>query len=294
MVDSTSIRVSQAAARAPSPALSKDDSMEETPKAVVKTAECPNCEQHLAYETTEVCREWIIGFRPHVWIAGVLTLGVSALLAPVPFGLMSQVEYLVALISIIVGLGLADLAQSFRELIRPGLDVKWDGLPLAWSAFVFFLTIILWWEGFGVLKGASDAGTAGPVFLVYLLFFLILYLCCAFALPDPDWRSSEPPSSSGPAGSSGLAVDLEAFYFSPEHRRWFFGLLTALFTAGGAFGQVIMSGGIWERLDRVLGIGILATAFAVPIFTGRRWAHWTAVAVVIVITFRIIVLQIIF
>jgi hypothetical protein len=44
---------------------------------------------------------------------------------------MSQLEYLVALISIIVGLGLTDLAQSFRELIRPGHSVRWDGLPLA-------------------------------------------------------------------------------------------------------------------------------------------------------------------
>lgn len=120
---------------------------------------------------------------------------------------MSQVEYLVALVSIIVGLGLADLAQSFRELIRPGLDVKWDGLPLAWSAFVFLTTLLVWWNGFGVLVGASSAGAAGPTFLTYLLVFFILYLCCAFALPDPDWEGS-------PAGSE-KGVDLGRF-ISPQ------------------------------------------------------------------------------
>jgi hypothetical protein len=34
---------------------------------------------------------------------------------------MSQLEYLIALISIIVGLGVTDLAQSVRELVRPTL-----------------------------------------------------------------------------------------------------------------------------------------------------------------------------
>jgi hypothetical protein len=65
---------------------------------------------------------------------------------------VSQLEYLVALISIIVGLGLTDLAQSFRELIRPGHAVKWDGLPLAWAVFTFLLTILLWWQGFAALE----------------------------------------------------------------------------------------------------------------------------------------------
>ena len=32
---------------------------------------------------------------------------------------MSQLEYLIALISIIVGLGVTDLAQSVREWVRP-------------------------------------------------------------------------------------------------------------------------------------------------------------------------------
>jgi apolipoprotein N-acyltransferase len=104
---------------------------------------------------------------------------------------MTQLEYLVALISIIVGLGLTELAQSVRELIRPGHPVRWDGLPLAWSAFVFLFTILLWWNGFFVLKEREEAG---PIFLSYLLVFFLLYLCCAFVLPDPDWEEGAPPS----------------------------------------------------------------------------------------------------
>jgi hypothetical protein len=195
---------------------------------------------------------------------------------------VSQLEYLVALISIIVGLGLTDLAQSFRELIRPGHSVKWDGLPLAWSALVFVMTILLWWQGFMVLEEPVAAGGAGPFFLTFLLFFLILYLCCAFALPDPDWArsssGSEPAGSSTPTGSSKHEVDLEAFYFSQGHRRWFFGLLIGFWVALLVADQLTFeSGGPAQRLRSVLPVVGLCAITAIPILTDRRWAHWIVV-----------------
>jgi hypothetical protein len=183
---------------------------------------------------------------------------------------MSQLEYLVALISIIVGLGLTDLAQSFRELIRPGHPVRWDGLPLAWSALVFLMIILTWWQGFRILKDPSLGDGGGPLFLAYLLFFLLLYLCCAFALPDPDWERS--------SGDSEHGIDLEAFYFSTGHRRWFFGLLIGFWVAAGIVNQLsFVSGGAIQRLNLALPIGGTAALTAVPIVTDRRWAHWVVV-----------------
>jgi hypothetical protein len=138
--------------------------------------------------------------------------------------------------------------------------------------FVFFMTLLVWWNGFGVLEGASSADAAGPTFLTYLLLFFILYLCCAFALPDPDWEGS-------PAGSE-KGVDLEAFYFSPEHRRWFFGLLIGFLIVVGVVNQATIEGNsISGRLASALPVGALAATIAIPIFTDRRWAHWGAAAV---------------
>jgi hypothetical protein len=197
---------------------------------------------------------------------------------------MSQLEYLVALISIIVGLGLTDLAQSVRELIRPGYTVKWDGLPLAWSVFVFLMTILLWWQGFAALKEPDIGGGAGPFFLSFLLYFLILYLCCAFALPDPDWErasvGSGPAGATNPAGPAERGVDLEAFYFSTGHRRWFFGLLIGFWVALMVADQLTFeSGGPAQRLRSVLPVLGLCAITAIPILTDRRWAHWVVVAV---------------
>ncbi|MFO8099644.1 MAG: hypothetical protein R6T83_08515, partial [Salinibacter sp.] len=44
---------------------------------------------------------------------------------------MSQLEYLVAILSIIVGLALTDLARSLREPVRPDRTVRWNWLPSA-------------------------------------------------------------------------------------------------------------------------------------------------------------------
>ncbi|MEF8939487.1 MAG: hypothetical protein V5A22_06545, partial [Salinivenus sp.] len=134
---------------------------------------------------------------------------------------MSQLEYLIALISIIVGLGFTDLAQSLRELVRPSRPVKWHWLPLLWVANIFLIVLQLWWVSFDVLQSAVFGRALA--FLPYLLLFVGLYLACAFALPDLRWGPSTSASSPESTGNDGL--DLEAFYFSEEHRRWFFGTL---------------------------------------------------------------------
>ncbi len=72
------------------------------------------------------------------------------------------------------------------------------------------------------------------------------------------------------AGSSEWGVDLEAFYFSKQHRRWFFGLLIGLVVMLGAVNEISFGEG---------GIAAgFALPLAIPIGTDRRWAHWIAAA----------------
>jgi hypothetical protein len=142
---------------------------------------------------------------------------------------MSQLEYLIALVSIIVGLALADLAGSFRELVRPRRTVRWHWLPLTWAGIVLLILVQLWWISFGTLQQAVFGQAIA--FLPYLMSFLVLYLACAFALPDPDCRPECAPEKQSAGERSAVpegALDMEAFYFSATHRRWFFGALIAL------------------------------------------------------------------
>jgi len=190
---------------------------------------------------------------------------------------MTQLEYLIALVSIIVGLGLTDLARSLRELVRPGRTVHWHWLPLTWAAIAFLVIVQIWWQSFGFLQ--NEALSHAAVFVPVLLGFLLLYLICAFALPDPDRTLFGDDVAPQPDAPGRRVLDLEAFYFSPAHRRWFFGAFIGLLVASQLFnvaawsvrGDQLMT---TVRLVRNVGVNlILASLLGGLIFTNRRWVH---------------------
>lgn len=191
---------------------------------------------------------------------------------------MSQLEYLIALVSIIVGLALADLARSFRELVRPRRAVRWHWLPLTWTAVILLIVVQLWWLSFEVLQQTVFSRAA--VFLPYLMAFLVLYLACAFALPDPECRPDCAPVKNGglaPGEVPTEALDMEAFYFSPVHRRWFFGALIALIVIGQvtSFGPSVVFG---KATTADLGVTVTANVstaalLSALIVTDRKWVH---------------------
>ena len=186
---------------------------------------------------------------------------------------MSQLEYLIALISIIVGLGFTDLAQSLRELVRPSRSVEWHWLPLLWTANIFLIALQLWWASFDVLQ--LEIFGRALAFLPYLLLFVGLYLASAFALPDLRWGPSTSASSPGAEGNDGL--DLEAFYFSEEHRRWFFGTLIGVTFLGQIISlPLLLAQGTLTLLQAGIMFGqnaLVAALLAVLILTTRWWVH---------------------
>ena len=192
---------------------------------------------------------------------------------------MSQLEYLIALISIIVGLGITDLAQSVRELVRPSRAVDWHYLPVLWVGNVVLILLQFWWASFNLLQ--EPAFGRPLVFLPYLLTFVGLYLACAFALPDLDWNQNE-RGGHPPAQGGREALDLEAFYFSAEHRQWFFGTLIALVLLGQAFTvSVYVLRGVddLQQLFETLGFNLgLAILLGLLVTSDREWVH-AAVAI---------------
>jgi hypothetical protein len=191
---------------------------------------------------------------------------------------MSQLEYLLPLVSIIIGLGLADLAQSVRELIRPERAVRWHWLPVLWVIIALLLVLQIWWTASDILR--AEAFGEVLVFLPYLLNILGLYLLCAFALPDPDWTAGtweEDSQSHDAPRSSSTVLDLKAFYFSSSHRRWFFGTLVAI----TVLFEIISFSFLLVEADQVLFevarrrwpvLGLVA-GLAALIATDRWWVH---------------------
>jgi peptidoglycan/LPS O-acetylase OafA/YrhL len=180
---------------------------------------------------------------------------------------MSQLEHLITLLSIILGLGLTDLAQSLRNLVRPVPPVRWHWLPLLWVVFALLLVINIWWGAYDLLQ--ADIWANPVAFLLVVLMGLCLYLVCAFALPDVQWESpAAEPSSTGSAG-----LDLEAFYFSDGHRRWFFGTLIVLFViafVGNIVGASLKETAIVQ--NALLNLAVVGV-YGLLIVTQRKAVH---------------------
>lgn len=151
------------------------------------------------------------------------------------------------------------------------------------------LVVQLWWDSFGSLQ--KELFGDALAFLPYLLIYLVLYLACSFALPDPTWEApaSSPGAASNAARSSstGELLDLEAFYFSTSHRRGVFGMLIVLPVLGqlvGIFFPLLQEGVSTDPVSEALVVGVNLTLVALIaglIASDRWWIH----AIVTVLTF---------
>lgn len=174
---------------------------------------------------------------------------------------MQAFEYIVALVSILLGLALADIASSLHRLLRARGRVRWDWhAPLA-AVILVLLVLDVWW-GMRQLERAGTTMTIG-LFLPLLCALFTFFLLAAAALPD------EVPAD---------GLDLRAYYF--EQRRYFWTLF-ALFVALAMFHVGLMSYQLIAETPRVLTrlalnlvpnfvIVLLAVSLAM---VGRAWWH---------------------
>ena len=182
---------------------------------------------------------------------------------------MDHAVYIRGLLSVLVGLSLSTLVQSFHRLFRISSRVKWSWIPVAWGLISTLMVVQVWWAYFTIHQ--SPVWLNLFAFLLPLSVFIVLFLICASALPDakaiPD---------------TGL-VDLEALYFG--QRRYFFGLWAVLLVQAIAVSW-IASGGVAfgiEEVFRLLGIAAGATLA----LSDRRLVHavGTILAAAFLLTF---------
>lgn len=120
---------------------------------------------------------------------------------------MTPFEYLAVLISIVLGLGLAELLSGVQRLAHARGRIRFHWLPLTWSGLVFVILVQWWWAAFGFRARAEWNFFS---FMLVLLVPVLLYLAAALVLPTED---------------GGDSYDLEAHYFGIH--RLFFAVLGA-------------------------------------------------------------------
>lgn len=72
---------------------------------------------------------------------------------------MDRFEYLIGLVSLIVGLGLADLATSLHRLIKQRTRTRWDGQTLATAALAAFTLIWIWYNVWDLRRFPGSAAS---------------------------------------------------------------------------------------------------------------------------------------
>ena len=182
---------------------------------------------------------------------------------------MTPFEHLAVLISIVLGLGLAQLLTSVHRLVQARRRVTFHWLPLLWAGLLFVTQIEWWWASFEMRR---DTVWNFFYFLFVLLSPVSLYLAAAFALPEIEPDATQ-------------RYDLRAYYY--DNRSWFFGVLAAN-PALDALRRA-SQGGSWR--DFGAWSNVVAAVLLVSLAVSRRPAHHAVVTLFVAALFGVFIVS---
>lgn len=165
---------------------------------------------------------------------------------------MTPFEHLSVLISIVLGLGIAQLLTNIQRIAQAGSRVRVYWLSVVWTVLIFVAQVEWWWSSFSFRDLPLESWT-----FFYFLFILLspvsLFLAAAFVLPEV------PP---------GGGADLRDHYY--RTRGWFFSMAAAgpVFDAArrGLTAGTLDDLGVTSNLAAAILVGSLAVG-------DREWHH---------------------
>jgi len=180
---------------------------------------------------------------------------------------MGPFDYAVGLISIIVGLALADVASSLHKLLRRRHSVRWDGRVILSVAYVLLKITGMWFAVWSI-RGVKEV-LWFPFYLSLFLEFMLLFLVCAACLPDEEAEGR----------------DLAAFY--QNNRRYLWSLF-ALFQISYFLHWIYFVGIRVDRHELLLRGADTMAPLAIYLLLATiqsRWLHYVGLALLLVFIF---------
>jgi hypothetical protein len=160
-------------------------------------------------------------------------------------------NYLSVLISIILGLAVAQVLQGIRGLVLTRSNVKLYTPTIIWTGMALLIPIHEWWASFSMHQRASWNFLG---LLTVVLQATSIYMIAALILPDAKGDST---------------VDLREHYFA--HRHWFFGAVLS-----NVVFSLLKELVLYERLPHPLNLGFHLAFGAIAIsamLVRREWLH---------------------
>jgi hypothetical protein len=170
---------------------------------------------------------------------------------------MDITEYWATLVSIIIGLGVADLLVNFHRLIHDRKRVHWDPLPLLWAGITLLLLFNHWWAVAMNLDGSRDATVVGE-FVLLAISPILLFLLCASVLPR-----------SVPAQGH---LDMRTEW--TETRRVFLFIFWLRQICTGVTAIVAAGGFVWDQA--MIARLVIWTLLGASLLTASRRVEWVA------------------
>jgi hypothetical protein len=128
-------------------------------------------------------------------------------------------EYILVLLSIVVGLGMTQLLSGAAEILQRSHGSRPYWIHTAWMANLFVTIIHFWWWEFRLTQ--IQTWTFVPYAFV-VCYAVLVYLLVAFLMPQPI----------------GATTNLKEYYYS--HRKWFFGTMALIQVLD--FGDTLVKG----------------------------------------------------
>jgi hypothetical protein len=171
---------------------------------------------------------------------------------------MTGFEYALALLSVLIGLTLTEIATDLHRLVRRGRAVRWDGRVVLSTALAIEVTVRMWFTFWRVKE--VEAVVLFPFYLSMFVEMMILFMVGASCLPE------EPP----PDG------DLGAYYERNSRTLW---TLFAVFQASYV-GYALY----FNRGKPLLPWGIILLPLALYVLLAavrKKWLHYAAPAAIL-------------
>ena len=164
---------------------------------------------------------------------------------------MESFNYLSVLISIILGLAIAQVLQGVRGLVLTRSKVKLYTPTIIWTGMALLIPIHEWWASFSMHQRASWNFLG---LLTVILQATSIYMIAALILPDAKGDTT---------------VDLREHYFA--HRHWFFGAVLS-----SVVFSLLKELLLYDRLPHPLNLsfqlafGVIAI---IAMLVRREWLH---------------------
>src|SRR4029077_5526672 len=136
---------------------------------------------------------------------------------------MTLSEYILVLISIVVGLGMTHLLSGAADIVQHAKTVRPYWIHTAWMIDLFITIVHFWWWEFRLVR--ITAWTFVPYAFV-VCYAVLYYLLVALLVPE-----------------RGETEDIREHYYS--HRKWFFGTLALMQVVD--FGDTFVKGVAYFR-----------------------------------------------